>query len=41
MKLYQLYKELLNTQDKDEFVKILRDNRVPEEEREYQEVEVK
>lgn len=29
--MYTLFKELINTQDKDEFVKILRDNRVPED----------
>ena len=29
--MYTLYKELINTQDKDEFINTLRDNRVPEE----------
>lgn len=35
--LYQLYKELTNIDDENEFIKTLRDNRVPEEDREYQE----
>ena len=35
--LYQLYKELTSIDDKDEFIEILRHNRVPEDDREYQE----
>lgn len=34
--LYQLYKELTNIDDKNEFRETLRHNRVPEEDREYQ-----
>ena len=34
--MYQLFKELTNIQDEKEFIKVLRENRVPEEEREYQ-----
>lgn len=35
--LYQLYKELTNIDDENQFRETLRHNRVPEEDREYQE----
>lgn len=35
--LYQLYKELTSIDDKNEFIETLRYNRVPKEDREYQE----
>jgi hypothetical protein len=35
--IYTLFKELTSVQDKDEFINTLRHNRVPEEDREYQE----
>lgn len=38
--LYQLYKDLTNIDDKNEFIETLRHNRVTEEDREYQEEKV-
>ena len=32
MKIYQLYKSLMRAKSKEEFLQILQDNRIPEEE---------